>query len=646
MLCQIKDGTVSLGGETVLSHFEFIIKGREHLALVGENGSGKTTLCRLLAGELSLDADDGREQAGFYRSRSFTTGMLHQKPSLHPERTLWEEHEAAISLGQAAFPEKGRAELEKEFAFWMRKLGAGELLARCTSRSGEEVKGEIPKGETVGSLSGGEQTKLALAALFLQRPELLILDEPTNHLDEETTETLEQILKKYQGALLVVSHDRFFMDQVAEGIYECREKRLFRFAGNYSAYVKERSSLYERQKKAWDQWREETEKKERLIERFKRRPRKAAMTRAKKKELQRLPEPEKPPEAHAPVRFPGLVPEKKGSRLVWQIMDGKIGYRKESGAGEKVLIREADLRILRGKKIGILGRNGTGKSTFLRTVLGECPLLSGKAGYGEGIETGYFEQQLLSRMKQEEELTVLEHFRRRFPALLEEEARGTLARYLFRGREAGKRIASLSGGERSRLFLAELLQECPNFLLLDEPDNHMDLASKENLEAALMAYEGTLLFVTHDRYFLKEVAESLLVVEDQKLSYYPFGYEHYLAHRNDLGGEGMAARIQKENQALLAGLKAVPEKEQHELPLSAERLAKEWTLEGLCQEIEEAALRWERAEEEKKEEKREALRCMAEGLPVPADRDKAELSAALDAWTQACCRWWEEKNDR
>ena len=702
MLCRITDGSISLGGQMILSHFDFQIKDRERVALVGENGTGKSTLCRILAGEQELDSDDRREGEGLTFSRAIRVGMLRQsggsllerlapgsgevagktsgsgdngkeaiagdgaKPEMADSPVSWKKEleELAVTY-QTAFPDKERHDFDKELSFWLSFFD----LTLPEERADGGASG-------FSSFSGGEQTKLALAGLFLMRPELLILDEPTNHLDQETTEKLEKLLPSYEGAVLVVSHDRYFLDQVAQTVYECRGKKLTRYAGNYTSYVREREKRYEQQKKAWDRQQEEIERKEALIRRFKTKPTKASMTRAKRKELERMARVPKPEEAHAPVRFAQMVPERPGSKWVWQVTDGVIGYQAD-GKADKVLIRDVNMRIKRGDKIGIIGRNGAGKSTLLRTIQGDLPLLGGKALLGQNVETGCLNQQMKGNSGFPG--SVREHFQKRFPSLTDQQVRGSLARYLFRGRDAEKKVESLSGGERTRLFLAELLQDCPNFLLLDEPDNHMDLSSRENLEAALKAYGGTLLFVTHDRYFLREVADSLLVLENGRLSWYPFGYEHYIRHRDDLQAESITERVQRENASLLAGMKEVPGKERHEIPVSEEERSREWEIAGLEEDMREAALRWEEAaerqqreeqeewrqwaeetaetwiprEEEREEKEREAVRRVEDTEASGAADDqemekkmgmeieikiKMEMEKRLNEWTEACCR--------
>ena len=331
------------------------------------------------------------------------------------------------------------------------------------------------KKKRLEEFSGGEQTKIALIALLLAKPDILLLDEPTNHLDGAAVEWLEQYLKTYSRAVVMVSHDRFFMDETAEVVYELEDAHLTRYPGNYTQYRIQKRKQLERQRKTYERMQEEQKRLEALIERFKHKPKKAAFARAKKKALERLVPIEKPKE-EGPVLFVGetepLIP---GSKRVLETEKLKIGY-------DRVLL-EITVSVRKGQKIAILGENGTGKSTFLKTVAGILPLLGGSCVLGNHTTIGYFDQH---SAEIDSGKPVLEHFHELFPGMTEKEVRSLLGAYLFSGKDAAKRVCDLSGGERSRLILAELLKSRPNFLLLDEPTNHMDIRAKERLEQAFL----------------------------------------------------------------------------------------------------------------------------------------------------------------
>ena len=551
MLYQISNGTVSVGGELILSHIDFEIRGNEKIAVVGKNGAGKTTLLNLVAGKLSLDRDDRREGAGIRCSRRLTVGMLSQQAFKDGNRTVEEELLEACPCRDTF--ERERFEYEREYDTLFTGFGFPK----------EDKK------KRISQFSGGEQTKIALIRLLLEKPDILLLDEPTNHLDMETAGWLEQYMKHYKNAVVMVSHDRFFLDQTADVVYELTGKGLRRYPGNYTHYREEKLKQIRLQKKAYERQQEELARLENLVERFKHKPNKAAFARAKRKTMEHMERVEKPQEDDAHIFTGEINPLLPGSKWVFTSEHLKIGY-------EKPLL-EITMRIRRGQKIALLGPNGAGKTTFLKTIAGFLPSLEGSYSLGNQTTIGYFDQH--SGAIQSEQ-TVLEHFTAQFPALTEKEARSILGAYLFGGRDAQKKVSSLSGGEKARLVLAELLQSRPNFLVLDEPTNHMDIQAKETLESAFRAYTGTLLFVSHDRYFLSEVADSLLIFENQSVMYYPFGYAHYLERKRKSEGEGgLAAQMKAEEQALIAGMRAVPKAERHRLrEISAEDAYIDWRL--------------------------------------------------------------------
>ena len=571
MLYRISDGTVTLGGETVLSHIDFEIKGNERVAVVGKNGSGKTTLLRLMAGELVLDRDDKRQGPGIFKSRDLTVGFFRQQEAAGGRETV----EQALL---AACPDKDPFSRERyEYETEYDKLFTGFGFSRAD------------KKKRLEEFSGGERAKIAMIRLLLERPDILLLDEPTNHLDVSTLEWLERYLKSYGRAVVMVSHDRFFLDRTAEAVWELENGRLTRYAGNYTDYRAERERRAARELAAYKRQQEEIKRQEELISRFKNKPRKAAFARSRKKMLDRMERLKKPEEGQRLMRPGEIVPEIMGSKWVFEAEHLKLGYEKP--------MLELSLRIRRGQRIGVIGANGAGKSTFLKTVAGLIPPLDGRMQVGNQITMGYFDQMTAALQS---ESTVLEHFHGLFPSMTEKEVRTALGAYLFGGRDVMKSVSSLSGGEKSRLLLAELIQSRPNFLVLDEPTNHMDIQAKEVLEAFFKAYRGTLLFISHDRYLVDQAAESLLIFENGSAMYYPFGYSHYLERRErEDEGEPLAARIRAEEQALIAGLKAVPKAERRRLKeISTEDAYRDWKLRLAGERLDEAAGEARRLESE------------------------------------------------
>ena len=609
MLYQIKDGTVSAGGQTILSHIDFYIKEKEKIAVVGKNGAGKTTLLRLLAGELTPDRDDSRGSYG--RSNDMVTGAAtagsdldgtakrtqrakKKKPSGNPETGITMSRNITIDMLRQA--DKSNQDLTIEQI----------LLESCPDKdtfSKERFDYEMEydrlftgfgfeksdKTRLFRSFSGGEQTKISLIKLLLKKPDLLLLDEPTNHLDMKTVEWLEDYLINYPKAVVMVSHDRAFLDAVATGVYELENGALHRYSGNYTQYRQQKLKNLQIQRKAYERQQAEIAHNNELIEKFKHKPKKAAFARSRKTMLARMKLIEKPVEDEAHIFTGNIEPQFPGGKWVYEAKELKIGYD-----GRALL--ELSLRIRRGQKIAVIGDNGIGKSTFLKTVAGLILPIKGTSQLGSNLLVGYFDQQsaLIDSDK-----TVRDHFHELFPALVEKDLRKTLGMYLFGGANASKRISSLSGGEKSRLVLAELLTGRPNLMILDEPTNHMDIPAKETLESAFKAYTGTMLFVSHDRYFIKQVADAILVFEKDKVMYYPFGYDHYISRLKASQDGNLPALMQAKDAAMVEALAAVPKRERHETrQLSTDEAYLEWKLTLAAEPMMKAADEAEKVYEE------------------------------------------------
>ena len=691
MLYQIKDGTVSAGGQTILSHIDFYIKEKEKIAVVGKNGAGKTTLLRLLAGELTPDRDDSRGSYG--RSNDMVTGAAtagsdldgtakrsqrakKKKPSGNPETGITMSRNITIDMLRQA--DKSNQDLTIEQM----------LLESCPDKdtfSKERFDYEMEydrlftgfgfeksdKTRLFSSFSGGEQTKISLIKLLLKKPDLLLLDEPTNHLDMKTVEWLEDYLINYPKAVVMVSHDRAFLDAVAGAVYELENGSLHRYAGNYTQYRQQKLKNLQIQRKAYERQQAEIAHNNELIDKFKHKPKKAAFARSRKTMLARMKLIEKPVEDEAHIFAGNIEPQFPGGKWVYEAKELKIGYD-----GRALL--ELSLRIRRGQKIAVIGDNGIGKSTFLKTVAGLIPPIKGTSQLGNNLLVGYFDQQsaLIDSDK-----TVRDHFHELFPALVEKDLRKTLGMYLFGGVNASKRISSLSGGEKSRLVLAELLTGRPNLMILDEPTNHMDIPAKETLESAFKAYTGTMLFVSHDRYFIKQVADAILVFEKDKVMYYPFGYDHYISRLKASQDGNLPALMQAKDAAMVEALAAVPKRERHETrQLSTDEAYLEWKLtlaaEPMMKAAEEAGRAYEALCEAESELNAEELRScdlydFCEKIPCVnnlagedkacdiysgklnqniintdtakenVDRLRQQYENATDSWTNECTKWYD-----
>lgn len=645
MLYQIKDGTVSAGGQTILSHIDFYIKEKEKIAVVGKNGAGKTTLLRLLAGELTPDRDDSRGSYG--RSHDMVTGAItagsdldgiakrtqrvkKKKPSGNPETGITMSRNITIDMLRQADKSNQDLTIEQMLlescpdkdTFSKERFDYEMEYDRLFTGFGFE-KGD--KTRLFRSFSGGEQTKISLIKLLLKKPDLLLLDEPTNHLDMKTVEWLEDYLINYPKAVVIVSHDRAFLDAVATGVYELENGALHRYAGNYTQYRQQKLKNLQIQRKAYERQQAEIAHNNELIDKFKHKPKKAAFARSRKTMLARMKLIEKPVEDEAHIFTGNIEPQFPGGKWVYEAKKLKIGYD-----GRALL--ELSLRIRRGQKIAVIGDNGIGKSTFLKTVAGLIPPINGTSQLGNNLLVGYFDQQSALI---DSEKTVRDHFHELFPALVEKDLRKTLGMYLFGGANASKRISSLSGGEKSRLVLAELLTGRPNLMILDEPTNHMDIPAKETLESAFKAYTGTMLFVSHDRYFIKQVADAILVFEKDKVMYYPFGYDHYISRLKASQDGNLPALMQAKDAAMVEALAAVPKRERHETrQLSTDEAYLEWKLTLAAEPVVKAAEEAEKVYEEL---------CEAESELNEENVDKLRLQyeKVVDSWTNECTKWYD-----
>lgn len=620
MRYQIENGTVSLGGKTILDHIDFSVKGREKVAVVGRNGAGKTTLLRLISGELSLDRDDKNFGKGIKTDRELSIGFLHQQSFQDVEKTV--EQEIISLVNEEDIFSRERYYFEKEYDRIFTGFGFQK----------EDKKKKIKQ------FSGGEQTKLALIKLLLSKPDILLLDEPTNHLDIASVEWLEEYLASYEKAVIMVSHDRFFVDRTTEIIYELADGKLTRYVGNYTEYKRQKEKQREVQQKKYDAQQKEIARLNELIEKFKHKPKKASMARSKKKVLERMQRVERPDKEEAYVFKEKLEPITLGAKNVLETEHLKIGYT----IGHP--LKELTLRIRRGQKIAVLGANGAGKSTFFKTIIGELPPISGKYVIGKGIMTGYFDQHSgeISLEKRVEE-----YFGECFPKLTEKEKRQVLGKYLFRSQKANMKISDLSGGEKSRLVLAEILESRPNFLVLDEPTNHMDLPAKETMESAFAAYTGTMLFISHDRYFVSKIADALLLFEEDGVKYYPFGYEHYLhmLKKKREGTQTWAEVVEAENTALVEGLFAVPSKERHQTArFSTEQSYTDWQLALAKEELEKYEIQLEKQQEEiKSAEKTVTFEEYQSGnWKIKKEELQKQFEKIAEEYQEQCLIWYEK----
>lgn len=529
MLYQISNGAVAFGDDVILHSIDFEIRNTEKIAIVGRNGCGKTTLLKLISGEVEMEKLDSDESAFIAKAGNPEIGYLKQIAFDDPDVTLEQEvrkcfvkmDERKAELARAAaelehdysdekvarytameeaFKDDGGYYYEKEYEVMIRKFGFSD----------DERK------KPIRDFSGGQQTKIAFIKLLLSKPDILLLDEPTNHLDVTTIEWLEGYLKSYPKAVVVVSHDRMFLDNVVDVVYEIEYGTARRYPGNYTNFIVRKKENYDKQMKDHIAQQKEIERLQRMVTRFKGKPTKTAMAQSKQKAIDRMVIIEAPDKYDNKTFHANFQPEKETGNDVLYTSELAIGY------DHPLSVVSLDLK--RGEKLGILGGNGLGKSTFLKTIVGKIPALSGEYRFGTNVQIGYFDQQMAMYTSNK---TVLDDFWDEYPNLTETEARNALGAFLFSGEDVFKNVNMLSGGEKVRLALCKILKTRPNVLVLDEPTNHMDIVGKETLESMLKDYTGTLIFVSHDRYFVKKVATQLLVFEDGTTNLYQFGYEQY-----------------------------------------------------------------------------------------------------------------------
>lgn len=530
----INDGKIEYAGNPLIEHINFDINENSKIAIIGKNGSGKTSLLKVIDGSLDLVFDNSNKEGYINKSNDFSIGYLKQISFSNENNTLENEilecylhileQQKKVELLQKEL-EKNPSEkniLEYSLAYEMFENMDGyyyqkeynTVLKKFGFNSNDLSK-------KINEFSGGERTKIAFIKLLLSKPDLLLLDEPTNHLDVEAIEWLEDYLKNYKKAFIVVSHDREFINKVTKTIYEIEFNTITKYSGNYNDYLVQKETNYRSIEKQYNEQQKQLKHEQELIDRFRYKATKAKMVQSRIKQLDKL-EIIEPPKSSNNKKFKmNINPLTESGKDVIIIEDLKIGYDKE--------LSIINLIVHKGDKIGIIGENGTGKSTFLKTINNIIKPLSGEYKYGFNVKVGYFDQQIASKVNNN---TILEEYTNTYPNLTNQEARNDLGAFLFSGDDVNKQLLTLSGGEVVRLGLCKLFKKRPNFLILDEPTNHMDIYSKEAIEKMLKEYKGTLLFVSHDRYFIRKVATSLLVFENQKVVYYPCGYEQYLENKS------------------------------------------------------------------------------------------------------------------
>lgn len=534
MLYQIINGRVSFAANTIFEHVDFEVKNKnDKIAVIGRNGAGKTTLLKLITGEVSLTKVDGEDSSivapgnptiGYLKQITFEdlslsldeeirkvfADIIRMKERLDELVGLMEkdldtgEHEKLASEYTTLmddFVDRGGYYYEKEYDIMLKSFGF-------------DMEDKL---KLLSEFSGGQLTKLAFIKLLLSKPDILLLDEPTNHLDMSTISWLEDYLKNYNRAVVIVSHDRMFLDRIVNTVYEITYGTVSRYSGNYTDYIRIKKERYEKQLKDHIAQQKEIKRLEEIIEKFKNKPTKVAMTRSKLKAIEHMELVARPADYDTKSFQAEFTPKLETGRDVLYAKELAIGYG-------GVALANVSLDLKKGERLGIIGDNGIGKSTLLKTLVGQLPAIAGDYRFGVNVQIGYFDQRMAQYTSDK---TVLDDYWDEYPTLTETEVRNALGGFLFTQDEVYKDVSMLSGGERVRLSLAKIFHEKPNVLILDEPTNHMDMIGKETLEAMLKCFPGTVIFVSHDRYFVKQVATQILDMRTTGVSLYPFGYDDY-----------------------------------------------------------------------------------------------------------------------
>ena len=533
MKIRLNDVSVSFGEKTVLSHINFEVNDTDKVALIGRNGCGKSTLIRVITGEQEIDkVDESTKINRIEKTGSFKVGQIKQITFDDDNATL--ESEVLKAYSNILDTKNKMTELEKE----LEHNSNAKLIEKYTrlcedfDRLGGHIYkkeynkalknfgfSEEDKQKKIGEFSGGQRTKIALIKLLLSKPDILILDEPTNHLDILAIEWLESYLADYKKAVIVVSHDRAFLDKFVNVVYEIERGKIKRYAGNYSKFVEIKEAEYQKQLKDYNAYTAEVNRLQTLADRFRYKATKATMAQSKLKQIDRMEVVEKPESADMRAFHANTDPMRESSTMVLRAEELVLGYDKP--------LATISFRLNKGERLGIIGGNGCGKSTLLKTIMGKVPPLGGKVVFGTSLDIGYFDQQTVTANVCDQ--TVLDNYTHEFPDLTLTEARTDLGSFMFTQDDVFKNLQELSGGELVRLALCKIFKRRPNLLILDEPTNHLDIVGKEALENMLLKYKGTILFVSHDRYFVKKLATSLIKFENGKAEFIKSNYEEMKA---------------------------------------------------------------------------------------------------------------------
>ncbi|OEZ34881.1 multidrug ABC transporter ATP-binding protein [Lactiplantibacillus plantarum] len=557
ILLQVQQVMRRFGADVLFDNVQMDIQEHARVALVGRNGAGKSTLLKMIAGETVPD------EGQISMRKGLTIGYLAQDQGLDSNNTIWEEmgsvfaelHAIEKRMHQLENQLSDPAIMNDEQAYQQTLKTYDQIQTEFQQKNGYGYQAEI-RGvlhgfqfdadvydKSVTALSGGQKTQLALAKLLLEKRDLLILDEPTNHLDVETLTWLESYLQSYSGALLIVSHDRYFLDRVVNEVYDLSHHEMVHYTGNYDQFVQEKAARIQAQWKHYEKQQAEISKLEDFVNRNIVRASTTKRAQARRKQLAKMDRLDRPDSDEKTAHF-GFHAAKQSGNIVLTVKDAAVGY------DGQILSEPDNLNIKKHEAIAIVGPNGIGKSTFLKSILGQIPFIKGQAVFGTNVVTGYYDQE---QRNLNDKKTVLSELWDEHPTTPEKDIRTILGSFLFTGEDVDKPVHALSGGERARLLLTKLAMQNDNFLILDEPTNHLDIDSREVLEVALNDFDGTLLFVSHDRYFINQVATSVVEVSPEGTELFLGDYDYYIDKKQEQAEIAAAAASQAAEKAAEAG---------------------------------------------------------------------------------------------
>ncbi|WP_019157048.1 ribosomal protection-like ABC-F family protein [Robertmurraya massiliosenegalensis] len=636
ILLQVNQLSKSYGADPILTNIKLEVQTRDRIALVGRNGAGKSTLLKIIAGQLSYESGE------IIKPKGAEIGYLAQTTGLDSDYSIWDEmltvfqhlrkQEKSLRTLEEKMSNPAVFNNPNEYERILKEYD--QLQVSFKENGGYQYESDIRSvlhglnfhsfdySTKISSLSGGQKTRLALGKLLLTKPDILILDEPTNHLDIDTLSWLENYLQGYDGAILIVSHDRYFLDKVVNQVYEISRLNISRYTGNYSAYLDQKALNYEREMKQFEKQQEEIAKLQDFIQRNLARASTTKRAQSRRKQLDRMQVMDRPLGDEKSASF-GFDIERQSGNDVLKVDSLAIGY------GEEKISENLSFRLTRGDSIALVGPNGIGKSTLLKTIIGRLKQLSGDIHFGSSVSIGYYDQE-------QAELTsnkrVLNELWDDYPLMNEKDIRTVLGNFLFSGDDVLKTVSTLSGGEKARLALAKLMMKKANFLILDEPTNHLDLDSKEVLENSLIDYPGTILFVSHDRYFINRIATKVLELSPNSATEFLGDYDYYVEKK--LEQEELKALEQKKISTTFQQVQ--PEKTSYQQDKEAKKIERQ--RKRRLEEIEKLI-----AEFEEMIEKNEQSLCDPEvfqdhekvmTLTSETDQAKEQLEHLLEEWTE------------